>query len=87
MTDPNHDPFWLDESKWDTKLRTLAVRCGRGLEGDALNKFKRHLNEMKHLTNDKQLGEFTMVYALGGEVDDALNRAMKAMRIYIGSER
>jgi hypothetical protein len=42
---------------------------------------------MKHLTTDKQLGEFTMIYALGGEVDEALNRAMKAMRIRIGVER
>lgn len=76
-----------DVSEWDPRLRTLYERCGRGLEGEMLTKFTRHLNEMKHLTTDKQLGEFLWVYALGGEVDDALNRAMKAMRIYIGSEK
>lgn len=87
MTDLNHDPFWQDESKWDNKLRAAVERSGRGLEGNLLTKFRRHINEMKHLTTDAQLGEFLMVYALGGEVDDALNRAMKAMRIYIGGER
>lgn len=68
-------------------LERIKARCSRGLEGDALTKFNRHVDEMKHLTTDKQLGEFTVVYALGGEVDEALHRAMKAMRIYIGSER
>ena len=85
MISPN--PFWLDESKWDEKLQGLAVRCGRGLEGEALHKFKRHLNEMKHLTTTKQVAEFTLVYGLGNEVDEALMRALKAIRIYIGAER
>ena len=87
MSGPHHDPFWLDESKWDENLRALAVRCGRGLEGAALNKFTRHLNEMKHLTTTKQVAEFTLVYGLGGEVDGALMRALKAIRIYIGAEK
>lgn len=76
-----------DELGRPNDLAKIARRCSRGLEGKLLAKFQRHIDEMKHLTTDAQLGEFTMVYALGGEVDEALSRAMKAMRIYIGTER
>ena len=75
------------ESSWPEALQKAATRSRRGLSPELDKKFQRHINEMRHLTKDSQLGEFLMVYALGGEVDDALNRAMKCMRIYIGSER
>lgn len=75
----------LDRS--DGALEKITRRCRRGLNDVLGAKFDRHINEMKHLTTDAQLGTFTMIYALGGEVDEALHRAMKAMRIYIGTER
>ena len=81
------DNGWQDESKWDDKLRAAVKRGKRGLTGEQLPKFRRHINEMKHLTTDRQIGEFALVYGLGGEVDVSLMRALKAIRIYIGSER
>jgi len=81
----NHD--WQDKTNWDDSLRAAVERGKRGLTKDQLPKFRRHVNEMKHLTTDQQLGEFTLIYGLGGEVDVSLVRALKVMRIYIGSER
>jgi len=84
MTDTNH---WQDETSWDTDLRAAVERSKRGLTEGQLPKFRRHINEMKHLTTDQQVGEFTLIYGLGGEVDESLMRALKAIRVYIGSER
>lgn len=78
---------WQSTENWSDELRRIALRCERGLHPTLMPKYVRHINEMKHLTTDAQLGEFTMVYAIGGEVDEALHRAMKCMRIHIGVER
>ena len=83
----NINDDWQGDSNWDDELRALAKRCGRGLEGEMHRKFIHYINEMKHLTNEEQLGEFLLVYVLGGQADEALHRAMKAMRIRIGVER
>jgi hypothetical protein len=82
------DDIWaIDETRWPDDLQAAAKRCRRGLEEDADAKFRRHVNEMKHLTTKEQIGEFCLIYGLGGEVDDALMRALKAIRIYRGFER